>query len=46
MLKKERGNMSAERDKIVSILTSLHYPAGKKTEEFTFTLEAVDMFLL
>lgn len=36
--------MSAERDKIVSILTSLHYPAGKKTEEYTFTLEAVDMF--
>ena len=36
--------MSVERDKIVSILTSLHFPAGKKTEEYTFTLEAVDMF--
>ena len=36
--------MSAERDKIVSILTSLHFPEGKKTEEYTFTLEAVDMF--
>ncbi len=36
--------MGAERDKIVSILTSLHYPAGKKTEEYTFTLEAVDIF--
>lgn len=36
--------MSTERDKIVSILTSLHFPEGKKTEEYTFTLEAVDMF--
>ena len=36
--------MSAERDKIISILTSLHYPAGKKTKENTFTLEAVDVF--
>ncbi|MDD6712226.1 MAG: AIPR family protein [Sharpea porci] len=36
--------MTTERNKIVSILTSLHYPNGKKTEEFTFTLEAVDMF--
>lgn len=36
--------MSAERDKIVSILDSLHFPDGKKTEEYTFTLEAVDMF--
>ena len=35
--------MSNERDKIVSMLTSLHYPAGKKTEEYTFTLEAVDI---
>lgn len=36
--------MSTEREKIVSILNSLHYPDGKKTEEYTFTLEAVDMF--
>ena len=36
--------MSVERDKIVSILSSLHFPTGKKTEEYTFTLEAVDMF--
>ncbi len=36
--------MSKERDKIVSMLTSLHYPSGKKTEEYTFTLEAVDIF--
>ena len=36
--------MSKERDKIVSLLDSLNYPAGKKTEEYTFTLEAVDIF--
>ena len=36
--------MSTERDKIVSILDSLHFPAGKKTEEYTFTLEATDIF--
>lgn len=36
--------MSKERDKIVSMLDSLHFPAGKKSEEYTFTLEAVDMF--
>ena len=36
--------MSAERDKIVSILDSLHFPQGKKSEEYTFTLEAVDLF--
>ena len=36
--------MSMERNKIVSILDSLHFPPGKKTEEYTFTLECVDMF--
>lgn len=36
--------MNAEREKIVGMLTSLNYPEGKKTEEYTFTLEAVDMF--
>ena len=35
--------MNAERNKIIGILTSLHFPSGKKTEEYTFTLEAVDI---
>lgn len=36
--------MSTEREKIIGLLSSMHYPEGKKTEEYTFTLEAVDMF--
>lgn len=36
--------MSTERDKIISILDSIHFPEGKKTPEYTFTLEAVDLF--
>ena len=36
--------MSAERKKIVSMLHTLHFPEGKMSEEYTFTLEAVDMF--
>ena len=36
--------MSKEHDKIVSMLKSINFPEGKMSPEYTFTLEAVDVF--